>query len=52
MDDDFKNNFFEKLRAKNVSDEFIDSLDELIKSNKFSSDNLNDLIEGEFDERN
>ena len=50
MDDDFKNNFYEKLKDEGINDEFIKSLDELIKYDNFSSETVTDLINGEFDE--
>lgn len=50
MDSDFKNKFFENLKNENIDVELIESLDELIKYNKFTSDNITELIDGEFDE--
>ena len=50
MDSDFKNKFFENLKNENIDVELIESLDELIKYNKFTSDNITGLIDGEFDE--
>ena len=50
MDEDFKNRFYEKLKANDVNSNLIESIDEFIKYNKFSSENLMELINGEFDE--
>ena len=50
MDADFKNSFYKKLKDKNVNLDLVESIDELIKFNKFSSENLMELIDGEFDE--
>lgn len=50
MDENFKNKFNEKLKDCDVNNEFIDSLNELIENDNFSSDKLKDLINGEFDE--
>lgn len=50
MDEDFKNRFYEKLKANDVNSNLIESIDELIKYKKFSSENLMELINGEFDE--
>lgn len=50
MDSDFKNKFFENLKNEKIDVELIESLDELIKYKKFTSDNITELIDGEFDE--
>ena len=50
MDRDFKDKFLEKLKNEDLSEEVIDSLDELIKYNKLNEENLIELINGVFDE--
>lgn len=50
MNQEFINSFYDKLRKDRVDEDFIQSMDKLIKNEEFSSENLIDLIDGEFDE--
>lgn len=49
--DDFLDSFLAELKNKELDDELIDSLKELIESDEFSSDNIVDFIEGVFNEQ-
>lgn len=46
MDEEFINKFLENLKEEEFGEEFIQSIEDLIKKNNLSDENLINLIEG------
>ena len=48
---EFLDNFFIELKNKNLDEELIDSLRDLIASDELSGDRIIEIIEGDYDEQ-